>query len=132
MAERYLIDTSAVIKYLTTTLSSSELSLMDEIVDDESIISFISEIELQVWNPSDPADLEVYQLFVANSTIIGVDSLITREAIQIRKFYRIKLPDAIIAATAIVNDLILIADNDKDFKRIPELKYINPVNSIKA
>jgi tRNA(fMet)-specific endonuclease VapC len=132
MAERYLIDTSAVIKYLNTTLSSSELSLMDEIVDDESIISFISEIELQVWNPSDPADLEVYQLFVANSTIIGVDSLITREAIQIRKFYRIKLPDAIIAATAIVNDLILIADNDKDFKRIPELKYINPVNSIKA
>lgn len=25
-----------------------------------------------------------------------------------------------------VNDMILIADNDKDFKTVPELKYLNP------
>lgn len=30
------------------------------------------------------------------------------------------------AATALANDLTLIADNDKDFKRVSELKYINP------
>ncbi|WP_410522621.1 hypothetical protein [Pedobacter ginsengisoli] len=36
------------------------------------------------------------------------------------------MPDAFIAATAIINDLVLIGDNDKDFLKISALKYINP------
>ena len=31
-----------------------------------------------------------------------------------------------IAATAITNDMTLISDNDKDFKRVSQLKYLNP------
>ena len=53
------------------------------------------------------------------------DSIIAK-AILIRKSYKLKLPDAIIAASAVVNDYTLIADNDKDFKKVKELKYINP------
>jgi len=126
MAERYLIDTSGVIKYLNGTFPATGLSLIDGIVDAECILSFVSEIELQVWNPANPTDLAIYQSFVSNSTVIGVDSDIIKETIRIRKSYKIKLPDAIIAATALTNDLTLIADNDKDFKLLPELKYLNP------
>jgi hypothetical protein len=54
MAERYLIDTSGVIKYLNETFPPSGLSMLDEIVDNECVISFIVEIELQVWDPSIP------------------------------------------------------------------------------
>ncbi|SDH01981.1 hypothetical protein SAMN04487996_12723 [Dyadobacter soli] len=43
MEERYLIDTSAVIKYLNATLPQSGLMLMDGILDNESIISLITE-----------------------------------------------------------------------------------------
>lgn len=43
-----------------------------------------------------------------------------------RKLHGLKLPDALIAATAIVYEFTLIADNDKDFLREPSLKYINP------
>ena len=57
MAKGYLIDTSAVIKYLNQTFSQKAIAFIDTVVDEESNISFISEIELQVWNPSDPADL---------------------------------------------------------------------------
>ncbi len=46
MAERYLIDTSAVIKYLNATFSADALQWLDELIDQESLISFISEIEL--------------------------------------------------------------------------------------
>ncbi len=48
MEERYLIDTSAVIKYLNATLPASGLRLIDEIIDTESVISLITEIELRV------------------------------------------------------------------------------------
>ncbi|MGH7237295.1 MAG: hypothetical protein ACREGF_02055 [Candidatus Saccharimonadales bacterium] len=34
-----------------------------------------------------------------------------------------------IAATAIVNDFTLIANNDKDVKRVRELKYFNPMTA---
>lgn len=126
MAERYLIDTSVVIKYLNGSFSVNSLNRLDGIIDQESRISFITEIELQVWNPTDPDDISVYQEFVTSSQIIGIDSNVIRETINIRKQYRIKLPDALIAATALVNDLVLVADNDKDFEKVSNLKYINP------
>jgi tRNA(fMet)-specific endonuclease VapC len=126
MAERYLIDTSCVIKYLNGTFPIEGQSFLNEILDKESLISFISEIELQVWNPSNPDDLQIYQSFVFKSTIIGIQDGLIPETIRIRKFYRLKLPDAMIAATAIINDMTLIGDNDKDFLQVNELKYINP------
>ena len=126
MAEKYLIDTCAVIKYLTVVYPPKGISFMDSIVDEESVISFISEIELQVWNPPDPADMLIYSEFVAESNIITVEDAIIKKTIEIRKNQKLKIPDAIIAATAIVNRLTLVSDNDIDFKNVPGLKYINP------
>lgn len=40
--------------------------------------------------------------------------------IALRKTHHIKLPDAIIAATALVHDLTLISRNISDFKRVGE------------
>ncbi len=126
MAEKYLIDTSAVIKYLNQTFLSAGITFIDNIVDEESIISFITEIELQVWVPLNDDDLLIYKSFVNSSTKIDIDADIKEQAIRIRRNNKLKLPDAIIAATAIVRDYILVADNDPDFTRIPDLKYINP------
>src|ERR1700722_2432648 len=125
MAERFLIDTSAIIKYLNETLSEEGLSFIDKVIERESIISFVTEIELQVWNPPNPDDLKIFQVFVSKSSIVGISDDIIQDTIRIRKSFKIKLPDALIAATAISNDLTLVADNDKDFKQIPNLKYIN-------
>ena len=121
-----MIDTSAVIKYLNGTLSANGLLFMDKAIANKRIISFISEIELQSWNPDNPDDLKIYQFFISNSTVIGIDNDIIQETIRIRKSVKLKLPDALIAATAIINNLTLIADNDKDFKKVSELNYANP------
>jgi predicted nucleic acid-binding protein len=126
MAERYLIDTSAVIKYLNNTFSAEGLLIIDKIIDQECLLSFITEVELQSWNPPNNQDLTVYIDFINQSTIYYVDNDIIKETIRIRKNYGIKIPDAFIAATALVNKLTLIADNDKDFLKISSLKYINP------
>ena len=126
MAERYLIDTSAVIKYLNNSFSTEGLLIIDEIIDQECSLSFITEVELQSWNPTNNQDLSVYIDFVNQSYVYYIDNEIIKETILIRKTYSIKIPDAFIAATALINKLTLIADNDKDSLKISSLKYINP------
>ncbi|HEX5151456.1 MAG TPA: hypothetical protein VFW07_08400 [Parafilimonas sp.] len=74
MAKGYLIDTSAVIKYLNQTFPETAVIFINNIVDSESNISFISQIELQVWNPSNPKDIEVYIQFVQLSNIYGINN----------------------------------------------------------
>jgi predicted nucleic acid-binding protein len=44
------------------------------------------------------------------------------------KTTRMKLPDAIIGATAIAFDLTLVTRNTTDFNSVSELKLINPWN----
>jgi len=126
MAKRFLIDTSAIIKYLNGVLPEEGLLFMDGVVTAERTISFVSGIELLSWIPTDQNDFKIYQFFVSQSIIIGIDSNIIKETIRIRREFKVKLPDALIAATAIVKNLTLIADNDKDFLKVPKLKYFNP------
>ena len=128
MAERYLTDTSAVIKYLNQTFSVAAIKFIDNLLTTESNISFISEIELQVWKPLNEDDLVVYQKFVAASNVYGINKDIISKTIELRRDHKLKIADAIIAATALVNDLTLIADNDKDFLKVPSLQYMNPRN----
>ncbi|MGV3599905.1 MAG: type II toxin-antitoxin system VapC family toxin [Dyadobacter fermentans] len=68
----------------------------------------------------------MYERFVNGSTVLDLNRDIVDQTIEVRKKYRLKLPDAFIAATAIVNNFTLIADNDKDFRKVDILKYINP------
>lgn len=126
MAERYLIDTSAVIKYLKLSFSSRAQLFIDSIIDDESNISFITEIELQAWKPLPNDDISVYVDFIDQSNIYGLSDSIIRNTIEIRRDFKLKVPDALIAATALTHGLTLIADNDKDFLKVKMIKYINP------
>ena len=126
MDQRYLIDTSAAIKYLCGTFTETGLVFLDGIVSNESIISFISEIELLAWNPPKESDLIVYQQFVQASRVLGIDKRVILKTIEVRKQFGLKLPDAVIASTALIHDLTLIADNDRDFLKVDGLKYINP------
>ena len=64
------------------------------------------------------------------SESVYLDQKIVHEVIRIRKSAKIKLPDAIIAASAIVNHSELITRNTKDFE-IPgrQLKLFNPFDN---
>ncbi|MHB8260356.1 MAG: type II toxin-antitoxin system VapC family toxin [Bacteroidia bacterium] len=131
MGQKYIIDTCAVIKYLNELLPKEALSFIDNIVDEDSKVSFITKIELLVWNPPNPDDVNIRKEFLAGSEIYNINDEIIDRAINIRKETNIKLPDAVIAATAMVYDFILLSDNDTDFKRVEPLglKYMNPKTS---
>jgi len=128
MGQKYLMDTCAVIKYLDEIFPPDALSFMDDLVDHDSKASFITKIELLVWNPPNPEDIIVRQEFLAGSEIQYIDDEIIERATQIRKITNIKLPDAVIAATAMTFDFVLLSDNDKDFLKVEPLglKYLNP------
>lgn len=58
--------------------------------------------------------------------VLGIDDKVVEQTIRICKSQKIKLPDAIIAATASVYDFSLITRNTSDFKNIQGLKLLNP------
>lgn len=128
MGERYLIDTCVVIKYLNNAFPEKALTFIDGLLDQESRVSFITKIELLAWKASKLKDMELIEEFLNGSKIHFVNDEVIGNTIRIRNETNVKLPDALIAATAISHGLTLLSDNDKDFFRIVRLglKYTNP------
>jgi hypothetical protein len=58
--------------------------------------------------------------------IVNLDEFVARMAADIRREYKVKLSDAIIAASALITNSILLTYNVKDFKKIKELKILAP------
>ena len=58
--------------------------------------------------------------------IVDISPKVVAECVHLRRKKKIKLPDAIIAATAIANNLTLITRNTKDFETITGLSLLNP------
>ncbi len=59
-------------------------------------------------------------------TVLNLSDEIVETSIDIRKNYKTKLPDAIIAATALVYGLTLLTRNTADFKNILNFVLIDP------
>ncbi len=82
-------------------------------------------MELLASPSATKTELHVLKSFVKTSTVYYMDESIILKGIDIRKNYRLKLPDAIIAATAVVNKFTLITRNIADFEGIPHLIILN-------
>ena len=124
MGERYLIDTSAYSYYITKRLIEEPYLFFEQVIREESILSVITRMELLSWIPGNKALEAIVQNIVNNSVVLPLSELIIQQTIKLRRHYKgLKLPDAIIAATAMVNNLTLLSTNDVDFQRITDLKY---------
>lgn len=130
MEQRYILDATTVIYYTQNTLPDNAALFLDEQIPKGIYLSIIAKIELLGWMFPTPEAEAVIDEFVNSCIVIKLRSQIVAKTIEIRKNYRIKLPDAIIAATALVHDMTLISRNDIDFKRIPDLKYLNPFTDL--
>lgn len=123
MAGKYLIDTNAVIDYLSNKLPGNASNMLDE----EALeISVIIRIELLAWGNAESQQLSILEDFINSVVVWSLDEPVIIKGIEIRKNFRIKLPDAIIAATAVVHELTLVTRNVNDFKNITGLRLINP------
>ena len=123
MGERYLIDSNAVIDFCNGTLPEKGKRLLLNVNPE---ISIITNIELFASKNISDEEMGLLKRFVAFSTLHPLHSELIETTIRIRKNHSIKLPDAIVAATAIFYNLILVTRNLKDFQDIKDLQVINP------
>jgi len=112
----YLLDTNAGIDYLSENMPENGLLFLDDIVDNGYTISIITRIELYAHHNLTPPEKESLDILVNQASVLSISHQIADKTIEIRKSCKTKLPDAIIAATAIENNLTLVSRNIKDFK----------------
>ena len=127
MGINYLWDTNTAIYFLQQQFPINAEKYIDSILQTNiPIISAITEIELLCWKTASENDLKVLNNFIQDATVIELEQEIKSKTAEIRKANKIKLPDSIIAATAIVYNLTIITRNTADFKNIDGLITINP------
>lgn len=122
MVEKYLMDTNPVIDFFNGRLSTNGKKFIAAL---EPSISVITQIEL-LSNKNIPAD-EWKQIndFIQIAVIYELKKEIVEQTIILGQTYKIKTPDAIIAATALIHNRKLITRNISDFKNIHDLIVVD-------
>ena len=122
---KYLIDTNAMIDYLGSKLPSSCMQFMNKVIDAVPNVSVVTKIEVLGFNAPEQ-HYKTLSDFINDAIVLELTNNVVEASIEIRKKHKTKLPDAIIAATALVYDLDLISRNISDFKNIDGLKVTDP------
>ncbi|MBS1538635.1 MAG: type II toxin-antitoxin system VapC family toxin [Bacteroidetes bacterium] len=122
---QYLIDTNAVIDYLGNKLPTSGMDFMNTVIDAVPNVSVVTKIEVLGFNTPEQ-HYKTLSDFINDATVLDLTNNVVEASIEIRKKHKTKLPDATIAATALVYDLVVISRNTADFKNIDGLQVIDP------
>ena len=115
---RLLCDTNTLIHLL-----GNNADVVNLLIGKQISISVITELELYGKQNMTPAEISIIDMLVENCFVIDLLPEIKQSVKRIKQKYKIKLPDAIIAATAIYLDIPLITF-DTDFENIENLKLI--------
>ena len=122
MGKKFLIDTNTIIDAQMKKLPQEGLIFLADIINDDFTISFITYIEFLGYKDVTKASED----FIALADVIEINKEIIDTCISLRKIRNIKLPDAIIAATALVYKLTIVSHNSSDFQNIKGLSVIDP------
>ena len=104
-----LFDTNILIDHLNAISQAREEIERFE----DRAISIITWMEVMVGAKTDL--VEPTRRFLEGFQVIALDDEIANRAIELRRGHRIKLPDAVIWATAQTNSRLLVTRNTKDF-----------------
>ena len=99
------------------------------IASQPSAVSAISVVEVLGYHRLSEAERTHFEEFFGVSKILAVTDLVINEAVRLRQQRKIKLGDALIGATAITNNLMLVTRNVDDFDWIEGLRILNPLAS---
>ena len=126
MATTYLMDSNILIDYTGKKFLAAPEQKLDLIFDELFHYSIISRMEVLGYNA--PAEiLQNLEDFLTTGEMHNISEEISNQTILIKRLFpRIKLPDVIIAATALAHNHTLLTRNTDDFKNIPGLRLDNP------
>jgi hypothetical protein len=123
--KNYLIDTNIAIYYFGLLLGKKSEIFLEDIFNNKYYVSVINRIELLGNKNIQFKEQAALDAFINNAVVFSLDEEIVVETIKIRKNHTIKLPDAVIAATCLVNNCDLITNNTKDFDTINGLNTVH-------
>lgn len=127
MELKYLWDTNTAIYYLQKIFPAAAEEFIDKLIlSNIPVLSIISEIELLCWRSATKNDLQILKNFIAECKVFSLDEAVKLKTIEIRRTHKIKLPDAIIGATALEYNLTIITRNISDFDDVIGLNVVNP------
>jgi hypothetical protein len=104
-----LFDTNILIDYLNA-IPQARIEVQRY---GDKAISVITWMEVMIG--ADPKVESATRSFLSSFDRLGVDERVAEDAVWLRRNHRIKLPDAIIWATARTNSMLLVTRNTKDF-----------------
>lgn len=119
-----LLDTNVFIYISNSTLDAKVISGHDIAYSSATKIEALGYHELPV---QEQARLKI---IFAKANHLRVSDSIIDEAISLKQYKKMSLGDAIVASTALENNLELWTANEKDFADIDSLKIHNPLKSI--
>jgi len=122
---QYLIDNNVISNYFSGIFSEQSVKFIADVIDQGPNISVITEIEALSWVSADKRKENVVKEFIQDVNVLALSPAVVATCVTIRRNKKIKTPDAIIAATAIAHDLILIT-SDRGFDNIQGLQVIDP------
>jgi predicted nucleic acid-binding protein len=119
--DKYLVDTNIIIYHLNGDSVATDWLLCHQ---EELSISVITKIEVLSY-PFEKEEEALVLKFLSQFELIYVTDEIVDATILLRRQRKIKTPDAVIAATALVQGLYVCTRNISDFKNIG-VNHINP------
>lgn len=118
-------DSSVLILFLNDALPEPSVSLLAESLQvGQALISSIVRAEVLAWPGHTDVSLAAATCLLDACQLVPVDALLANEAARIRRETGLKLPDALIAATALQESSALVTANGKDFRRVPGLVLV--------
>lgn len=127
MTVRCLIDTNVLIDYLDNDDTSALIGNVERSLRAGSLVSVITTMELLGWRGHTAQSRHDAENLLRSMGEIGLSRPVVDTVIRLRRTLAIKLPDAIIAASALVESLPLMTRNLDDFKGVPGLSLLDPI-----
>lgn len=107
---RALFDTNILIDYL----AGREDAARELVRHADGLVSAITWLELLI-GARDEAEEDVIKMFLRDFSVVEIDRKVAWEAVTLRRTHRLRLPDAVIWASARTESALLVTRNTRDF-----------------
>ncbi len=118
-----LLDSNIIIAYLNNDISTIQTLTQWRLDNQALFISPICIAEVLSLDILTLAEVRSITTFLDTFSVLPITTSTALAAAKLRREYNIKLPDAMIAATAIEN-CTLLATRDKNFYKIPSITIV--------
>lgn len=122
----WLLDSNVVMGYLNQDPTSGFIGQFEQALLEGVAVSVITTIEVLGWRGHDKNSRSSAESLLMCLNEIPLTASVVQQTILLRSSYSIKLPDAVIASSALAHGLKLMTRNQADFKNIAGLNIVNP------